>query len=71
MTYRAEFLIPNVDEYVQIGGDFVTPIDAIRLCYDLKNRRPYITDYRVVSSEGRIVFSRGKSLTATPQELLN
>jgi hypothetical protein len=66
MTYRAEFLYPDLREYIQIGGEFATVIGAVRLCYDLKNRQPYIADYRVVSSEGKVVFSRGKSLTQEP-----
>jgi hypothetical protein len=71
MSYRAEFLYPDLREYIQIGGDFETVIGAVRLCYDLKNRQPYISDYRVVSSEGKIVFTRGKSLTQEPRLLGN
>jgi len=62
MTYRAEFRYADSPNYIQIGGDFVAPMGAIRLCYDLKHRQPYIVDYRVVSSEGKIVFSRCKPL---------
>lgn len=71
MTYRAQFLYPDLREYIQIGGEFVTPVDAIRLCYDLKGRQPYISDYRVVSSEGKVVFARCKSLTQEPASLGN
>jgi hypothetical protein len=66
MTYRAQFLYSDLPEYIQIGGEHPTVMDAVRLCYDLKNRQPYIQDYRVVSSEGQIVFSRGKQLPPEP-----
>ena len=69
MTYRAQFLYPDLPEYIQIGGEHLTVMDAVRLCYDLKNRQPYIQDYRVVSSEGRVQFSRGKQLTLEPASI--
>ena len=62
MTFRCEYLFPDHPDFVQIGGEFADQLSAVRQCYDLKNRMPYITDYRVVTSEGQVVFSRRKSL---------
>ena len=62
MTFRCEYRFPDLHDWVQIGGEFADQLSAVRQCYDLKNRMPYITDYRVISSEGHIVFSRAKSL---------
>jgi len=66
MTYRAQFLYADSPEYLQIGAEHLNRADAVNYCYDLKSRQPYITDYRVVSSEGQIVFSRGRALTLEP-----
>lgn len=64
MTYRTEFKFPDLHEFVQIGGEFADQMSAVRQCYDLKQRMPYITDYRVLC-DGRIVFSRTKPLFET------
>ena len=66
MTYRTQFLYSDSPEYLQIGAEHLNRADAVNYCYDLKSRQPYITDYRVVSSEGQIVFSRGRALTIEP-----
>lgn len=63
MTFRCEFKFPDLPDFVQIGGEFADQMSAVRQCYDLKNRMPYIVDYRVVC-DGKIVFSRGKSVEA-------
>lgn len=61
-TFRCEYKFPDSPEFVQIGGEFADQLSAIRQCYDLKNRMPYITDYRVITPDGEIVFSRFKAV---------
>ena len=68
MTYRAEFLFPDLDNYVQIGGEFADRLSAIRQCYDLKGRMPYIKHYRVFNSEGQLIFSRGQPALPISEE---